>query len=153
MPDNHFNPLESLAFLTNRVGRLLSNDIRRRAGDDVEGLYSTHIGVLVDLWMQDGLRQQDLVTSVVKDKGTIARALDNLEKNGIVVRLADARDRRNKRIYLTTKGKSLKDIMLPHALASVDDVLDGVSEEEVAICKKVLRRMYKRLSHSRQEHL
>jgi len=153
MPDNQFNPLESLAFLTNRVGRLLSSDIRRRAGDDVEGLYSTHIGVLVETWMQDGLRQQDLVTSVVKDKGTIARALDNLEKNGIVVRLADAKDRRNKRIYLTPKGKNLKDTMLPHALASVDDVLDGISEEEVAICKKVLRRMYKRLSHSRQEHL
>ncbi len=145
MSQHPYNPLDSLVFLTNRVGRLLSSDIRKRAGDDVEGLYSTHMGVLVDLWMQDGLRQHDLVISVVKDKGTIARALENLEKQDIVYRVTDAADRRNKRIYLTPKGRKLKEDMLPHALASVEEVLEGIPAEEVAICKKVLRRMYKRL--------
>jgi len=146
MSEQPYNPLDSLVFLTNRVGRLLSSDIRKRAGDDVEGLYSTHMGILVDLWMQDGLRQQDLVSSVIKDKGTIARALENLEKQGIVTRETDETDRRNKLIYLTPKGRKLKSSMLPHALASMEEVLEGFPPEEVAICKKVLRRMYKRLT-------
>lgn len=146
MLEQPYHPLDSLVFLTNRVGRLLSSDIRKRAGDDVEGLYSTHMGVLVDLWMQDGLRQQDLVSSVIKDKGTIARALDNLEKQGIVTRETDETDRRNKLIYLTPKGRKLKTVMLPHALAAMEEVLVNIPPEEVAICKKVLQRMYKRLT-------
>jgi len=146
MSEQPYHPLDSLVFLTNRVGRLLSSDIRRRAGDDVEGLYSTHMGILVDLWMQDGLRQQDLVSSVIKDKGTIARALENLEKQGIVTRETDETDRRNKLIYLTPKGRKLKTVMLPHALAAMDEVLVNIPPEEVAICKKVLQRMYKRLT-------
>ncbi len=146
MSEQPYHPLDSLVFLTNRVGRLLSSDIRKRAGDDVEGLYSTHMGVLVDLWMQDGLRQQDLVSSVIKDKGTIARALDNLEKQGIVTRETDETDRRNKLIYLTPKGRKLKTVMLPHALAAMEEVLVNIPPEEVAICKKVLQRMYKRLT-------
>ncbi len=146
MAEHAYNPLDSLVFLTNRVGRLLSSDIRKRAGNEVEGLYSTHMGVLVDLWMQDGLRQQDLVSSVIKDKGTIARALENLEKEGIVTRETDEADRRNKRIYLTPKGRNLKTVMLPHALKSMDEALEGMPPEEVAICKKVLQRMYKRLT-------
>lgn len=146
MTEEQYHPLDSLAFLTNRVGRLLSNDIRKRSGSAVEQLFSTHIGVLVDLWVKDGLRQQDLVASVVKDKGSIARALDNLEKQGIVIRITDEQDRRNKRIYLTQKGRNLKNLMLPHALESMEEALEGVSQEEIAVCKKVLRRMYKRLA-------
>jgi|APTNR8051073442_1049403.scaffolds.fasta_scaffold01496_3 DNA-binding MarR family transcriptional regulator len=146
MSEQPYHPLDSLVFLTNRVGRLLSSDIRKRAGDEVEGLYSTHMGILVDLWMEDGLRQQDLVSSVIKDKGTIARALENLEKQGIVTRETDEADRRNKLIYLTPKGRKLKTVMLPHALAAMEEVLVNIPPEEVAICKKVLQRMYKRLT-------
>lgn len=104
------------------------------------------MGILVDLWMQDGLRQQDLVSSVIKDKGTIARALENLEKQGIVTRETDEADRRNKLIYLTPKGRKLKTVMLPHALSAMEEVLVNIPPEEVAICKKVLQRMYKRLT-------
>ena len=38
------------------------------------------IDILADLWEQDGVIQQDLAISIVKDKATIARALELMEK-------------------------------------------------------------------------
>ena len=76
MTEKKIDPFESIIFLTNRVGRLLSNHIRLRAKKEKIHLVSSHMGVLVDLWVKDGLRQQDLAVSAIKDKGTIARAIE-----------------------------------------------------------------------------
>lgn len=146
MKEPAFDPFDSLLFLTNRVGRLLSNGVRNRARLENIDLLPTHMGVLVDLWVQDGLRQQDLAISAIKDKGTIARAIDTLEKKNMVVRVPDERDKRNKRIYLTFQGKELKKQLYPHAQATLACATAGIPEEELRICKGVLRRMYDQLN-------
>jgi DNA-binding MarR family transcriptional regulator len=106
-PDNRpEKPL--LIFLTNRIGRLLDNAIRDSMREEDAQVLPQHMGVLSDLWARDGLRQQDLAISLIKDKATIARSLQTLEEQSIVVRVADPDDKRNKRIYVTSKGKSLK---------------------------------------------
>lgn len=148
MNKQQFDPLDSLIFLTNRVGRLLSNCIRGRAKLEDIDLLPTHMGVLVDLWVQDGLRQQDLALSAIKDKGTIARAIDSLERENMVVRVPDEKDKRNKRIYLTYRGRALQEKLHPHAMDTLSEATDGIPEEELRICKSVLHRMYNKLSQS-----
>lgn len=149
MHEQQFDPLDSLIFLTNRVGRLLSNCIRSRAKLENIDLLPTHMGVLVDLWVQDGLRQQDLALSAIKDKGTIARAIDSLERENMVVRVPDERDKRNKRIYLTYQGRALKKKLHPHAIETLKEATDGISEDDLRICKRVLHRMYNKLNSER----
>lgn len=146
MQKTSFDPSHSLLFLTNRVGRLLSNGIRQRAREENIDLLPTHLGVLVDLWVEDGLRQQDLAMAMIKDKGTIARAIDALEKMNMVVRAPDQKDKRNKRIYLTHKGKSLKERLYPHAQQTLCRAAEGISEQDLHTCKEVLRKMYFRLN-------
>lgn len=138
---------DSLIFLTNRVGRLLSNEVRKRLGreEDAHILQPHHINVLVDLWMQDGVRQQDLAVSTIKDKGTIARILDFLERKNLVVRVTDRADKRNKRIYLTHEGKKMKHELMPHAESVTDGASTGIREEDLDICRKVLVKIYNNL--------
>jgi DNA-binding MarR family transcriptional regulator len=141
------DPSESLVFLTNRVGRLLSNLIRKKLEEE-EGplqLQSTHLGVLVDLWVQDGVRQQDLAVSTIKDKGTITRTLNILERESLVVRVTDQSDKRNKRIYLTHKGKELKHQLMPFAQRATASATEGISAEELSVCKRVLAKLYNNL--------
>ena len=145
MSNTSFNIFDSLVFLTSRVSRLMSNSIRNSAGDESIRLLPTHMGVLVDLWKQDGLRQQDLVVSAIKDKATIARAIDNMESENILVRVPDPNDKRYKRIYLTHKGKSLQGHMTPHIKIVETSAVEEITEEELQICKKVLRTVYNRL--------
>ncbi len=136
------NPFESLVFLTNRVGRLLSLHIQKRISPEMKMTHPQHIGVLVDLWQKDGVRQQDLAISTIKDKATIARALDAMERQNLVVRVIDPNDKRNKRIYLTHKGREMKNTLLPIADAVTHEASEDISEDEMVICRKVLEKMY-----------
>lgn len=106
----------------------------------------TKMGVMVDLWMKDGVRQQDLAVATIKDKGTIARALAQLEQHNLLVRVPDENDKRNKRIYLTHKGKALKQELIPHAKAATEDACVGIPEEDLTTCKRVLVQMYHNLN-------
>ena len=139
---SHFDPMNSLVFLTNRVGRLLGNMVRKHAAADGIEIMPTQIGIMVDLWMQEGLRQQDLVVSIIKDKGTVARAIDALEKENMVVRIPDPLDKRYKRIYLTHKGKEMEYKLAPHARSAESLAVEGITENELNVCKKVLAKIY-----------
>ncbi|MCI4646761.1 MarR family transcriptional regulator [Phaeodactylibacter sp.] len=139
-------PINSLVFLTNRVGRLLANEIRKRTALDELGLSAQHMGILVDLWVKEGVRQQDLAVSNIKDKGTIARALQSLEAANIVVRIPDQEDKRNKLIYLTHRGRSLREELLPEAQQTVQEATEGIPEEDLAICKRVLSQIYQKFT-------
>jgi len=150
--DNHaYDPYESLIFLTNRVGRLLANQIRKESTHPDFPRLFPHMGVLVDLWMKDGVRQQDLAVATIKDKGTITRSITTMEQMNIVVRIPDAQDKRNKRIYLTHKGKELRSELLPYAEAVIESATTGIPPEEVRTCKKVLQQMYLQLNEQTEQ--
>ncbi len=145
-----FDPRESLIFLTIRVGKLLANHLQkqdRMAGQD----FPPHcMGVLVDLWTEDGVRQQDLAISTIKNKASITRALDILEAHNIALRIPDPADKRTKRIYLTHKGKQLKHDLMPLADQAVAEAVQGLSREDVNTCKRVLHKMYENLNKKLQ---
>ena len=50
----------------------------------------------------------------------LSNCLKDLEKNGIINRIADKYDKKNVRYYLTEKGKSLNKIIYEMAIFSVD---------------------------------
>lgn len=147
--DRHETP--PLIFLTNRIGRLLANAIRDSMREEDAQVLPQHMGVLSDLWVRDGLRQQDLAISLIKDKATIARSLRTLEEQNIVVRVADPDDKRNKRIYLTHKGKSLKSALLPRAKQVQCEAMASIRGEDVQTCLNVLEQIYENLKKLRPQ--
>lgn len=60
--------------------------------------------ILASLWRQDGMNQQELAARNFKDKASLTSLLNNLEKKGLVMRMENKADRRNKNIFLTEKG-------------------------------------------------
>ena len=66
--------------------------------------------VLYYLWSKDGVTQQELCNTTFKDKPSMTRLIDNLEKQGLVTRSSDARDRRINIIRLTEKGSGLEEV-------------------------------------------
>ena len=141
-----FNPLQSIIFLTNRTGRLLSQAVWEKVDGDLVEIMQQHMGILIELWQKDGLRQQDLATSVLKDKATITRSLRFLESKNMLVRVADPQDKRTKRIYLTHKGREFKNYLVPKAKAAIEEATTGIDEQEFETCKKVLVQIYQNLN-------
>ncbi|KXV61859.1 hypothetical protein AD947_00095 [Acetobacter tropicalis] len=57
--------------------------------------------------MPEGLSQHELAEALQCDDSSLVRIIDALEKKKIVKRVADPKDRRLKRIYVTEIGKEL----------------------------------------------
>ena len=65
--------------------------------------------VLLYLWEKDGVTQQELCNATFKDKPSMTRLIDNMERQHLVIRVPDKRDRRTNKIHLTEYGKKLEE--------------------------------------------
>ncbi|MEL6656449.1 MAG: MarR family transcriptional regulator [Bacteroidota bacterium] len=138
--------IDPLLLLTIRLGRLVTNKMHQQLGKEDQHLMGPHMGILADLCQQDGVRQQDLATSSLKDKATITRSVNFLEQEGLVMRTPDPTDRRTKRIYITTKGRQVYQKMLPLGHTILAQAKQDIGAEELAICQRVLQKMYNNLN-------
>lgn len=106
---------------------------------------STQLGLLADLVEEDGIRQQDLAISTIKDKGTVARALSGLEEGGMIRREVDPRDRRQKRIFLTTKGQRMWNFAQCNSDRTLGSATQDINPQDFKTCIDVLQRVYQNL--------
>ncbi|TXF90524.1 MarR family transcriptional regulator [Neolewinella aurantiaca] len=138
-------PHQNLIFLTNRVGRQLARLMLERIEFEEFMPQGPHMGLLSDIVLEEGQRQQDLATSTIKDKGTVARSLKQLEAAGFIRREVDLNDRRQKRIYLTEKGRRLWDYSRSQSEQVMTCAQKDISDEDLKVCASVLGKMYSNL--------
>jgi DNA-binding MarR family transcriptional regulator len=104
--------------------------------------------VLYCLWEKDGVTQQELCNKTFKDKPSMTRLIDNLEKLNYVVRIADATDRRTNIIHLTRLGKDSRDLTNEVVLKAMNEAFDGVSEKDHGLARQVLDIVFENLKVS-----
>jgi DNA-binding MarR family transcriptional regulator len=97
--------------------------------------------IMMLLWEQDGLSQQQLVTKLDKDKTNIARMASSLEKKGFIKRSNCNIDRRSLKLYLTPCGKKLGEKVIPIAEEFNEVICKGISEEELQLMETLLEKM------------
>ena len=98
------------------------------------------------LWKEDGKSQQELCNATFRDKPSITRLIDNLEKLSLVKRVSDEKDRRINKVYLTKNALRLQEETMALAEATLIEALDGVPANQVDMCKEVLQKVYDNLS-------
>ncbi|MBO5382079.1 MAG: MarR family transcriptional regulator [Bacteroides sp.] len=98
--------------------------------------------VLIFLWKKDGVSQQELCNATFKDKPSMTRLIDNMERQHLVVRIMDKQDRRSNLVYLTKNGKALEEQAWPIAKQTLADALQGITTRELNISQEVLRKIF-----------
>ena len=97
--------------------------------------------VMDTLWNEGTLTQQSIAYIIQKDKNSVTQFIDNLEKKGLVRRSTDKNDRRVNNVVVTKTGLLLKDSTKQLAIDSMNDILQGISEEDlntfVAVTQKI----------------
>ena len=101
--------------------------------------------VLYHLWKQDGMSQQELCNRTFRDKPSITRLIDNLEKQKLVKRMPSKEDRRINLVCLTDSAKLLQDKTIELANQTMDEALVGVNKNEIEIVKLVFQKVYDNL--------
>jgi DNA-binding MarR family transcriptional regulator len=137
-----FHLKNSLAHLMGRSSRAVLSRVQKSfsaAGHDIS---VEQWLLLVNLRNRDGQLHQELADSTYKDKTTVTRLLDGLEKKGLVKRTAGTTDRRQRRISITGRGKELLARLGPLAVETQSRSLQGIDPGELEICRNVLLKIY-----------
>lgn len=97
------------------------------------------------LWERDGLTQRELSQRVGMMEPTTVTAVSSMERRGFVRRVRNPHDRRKVNIFLTDRGRELRDILLPCAAELEDTALRGVdpadAERTMAVLLKVMENI------------
>jgi DNA-binding MarR family transcriptional regulator len=88
-----------------------------------------------------------LCDATFRDKPSITRLVDNLEKLKLVKRVASKNDRRMNMIYLTDEAQVLQEQTMGLANQTLNEALGGVTNEEIDIAKMVLQKVYDNLAN------
>jgi MarR family transcriptional regulator for hemolysin len=92
--------------------------------------------------------QRELAQSVGVEGPTLARLLDSLEAQGLVLRQAVVEDRRAKKIVLCATARPLIDKIETIATALRHELFVGIDEDDLRICMRVHARILANLEKS-----
>lgn len=106
------------------------------------GIGSGQFDFLMVLYRKDGISQENLAKLLKVSKATSTRAVQSLENEGYVYRQRDENDLRAYRVYLTEKGREMREIILEKLISFLDNLLSDFTPEE----KEIFRLLVKKAS-------
>jgi len=145
MPNNQFKRGELYSFITGKASTALARRLQKNFKQNGVEITIEQWSVLYHLWKQDGLSQQELCNATFRDKPSITRLVDNLEKLKLVKRVSSKEDRRMNLIYLTETAKRIQDQTMDLANQTLNEALINVNPEDIELCKSVLQQVYDNL--------
>ncbi len=88
--------------------------------------------LLIDLlWNQGPMSQQKMADTMHKDKNSITKLVDALERKELITRQKDEKDHRSNVLHLTRKAEEMKLDAKETGISILDMILDGISEDEL----------------------
>jgi DNA-binding MarR family transcriptional regulator len=120
---------------------LMLAEIRRRLADSAT---MPRFDLLANLEREDGQTLAALSRRMLVTAGNLTGLVDRAERDGVVERRADPRDRRVSRVFLTTKGRELITALLPTHGEHVGELLGALDAAE----RRELRRLLGKLRDS-----
>jgi DNA-binding MarR family transcriptional regulator len=107
------------------------------------------IAITIDQWLvlrviqeHDDLTQNDIAERVFKDQASVARMISLMIKNGLLASEPLPHDGRRTRLRVSETGLRTLDAVQPVVLNNRQVALDGLSEEDLAVMRPLLERIY-----------
>ena len=145
MPNNQFKKGELYSFVTGKASTAIARRLQKKFNAAGLNLTIEQWSVLYHLWKQEGISQQELCNATFRDKPSITRLVDNLEKQNLVRRVPSDTDRRINLIYLTKQAQKLQEESMTLAEETLNEALETVPADKVDVCKEVLQIVYDNL--------
>jgi len=146
MSNNQFKKGELYSFITGKASTAIGRRLQKNFKQANIEITIEQWSVLYHLWKVDGMSQQELCDATFRDKPSITRLVDNLEKLKLVKRNASKEDRRKNLIVLSPEGKELEEHCMVVANTTLNEALSGVTNGQIEIAKEVLQMVYDNLA-------
>lgn len=131
---------EGLGFNIYRVGLLFRRELMRALVD--YEMTPEQWQVMMTLWHTDKpINQSEIVKMLLKDKHTVSRIIQRLERDGWIKKKSDSADARVTIIQLTVKGEALKAEVPQRLFNHFEEVLKDFDDEEIQPLLLSLKRL------------
>ena len=104
-------------------------------------LHSGQVFVLFELWKKDGQRQVDLAEKLNLAAPTVNKILGGMLGADLVTRERYEDDARSTRIYLTDKGRGVREALETKWTEIEEQTIMGLTETEALILKQLLAKL------------
>ena len=145
MSDEVLQSDEFFSFLTGKVSTAISRRLQRNLKLAKLNITSEQWTILYHLWQEEGLTQQELANLTFRDKPSITRLINNLEKLSLVIRVNDKQDRRSNLIYLTKEGRKLKEEGMRQSTITLNEAVAGLELEELRAAQHILDKVFQNI--------
>ncbi|UJX42089.1 MarR family transcriptional regulator [Desulfovibrio sp. JY] len=140
-------PREQLGTAISRAARLM----RTRLDERLSPLGLTQAKWLILFYLSNNggvMPQKDIAECIGVEGPTVVRVLDGLERMGLITRRDQPADRRSKDVCLTGQAEAIRDEIGRIVAEFRRTLWDGVAEEDLAVCLRVMTRLLANLNAS-----
>lgn len=103
--------------------------------------------VLDILWDKQPMSQQNIADVIQKDKNSVTKIIDSLEKKNLVKRSMDKKDRRINQIELTEEAYALQKITTQVAIEFMNGAVKGIDNQDLDTFVEVMRKLKNNLEY------
>ena len=136
---------ELFDILVGKVSMAINRTFLRTFSTEGMSITIEQWSVLTCLWKKDKVTQQTLCNLTSKDKPSMTRLIDKLERRNLVTRFSDHNDRRINLIHLTDSGMALQKKATDLVQKIAAKTLNNITEDELILSKGVLKRIMSNL--------
>ena len=124
-----------------KTAKLMGSYVNEQLLDHKIDLTKTQLIVLKFLQYSDRISQNKLAFITERDKTSLTRLMNTMEKKELVNRKPSAGDKRIKLVGITDKGRKLLSEAEPVLSQLENQISDGISTQEMNITIKVLEQV------------
>lgn len=139
-PDNSLKLQQLMSYrishLSNTISRAVSNELDRDYG-----IALTDYRILTVIAQNDSVSIKEITTLTRIDKGWISRSVNNLLKQGLLIKTPDDNDARKINLFLTDKGKQLQKTIYKGSIRRQEILLDKFTTGEKAMLFELLDQL------------
>ena len=103
------------------------------------------------LWDAEVMSQQAIADIIQKDKNSVTKFIDSLEKKGLVYRQVNKTDRRVNNIVVSEEGMKLKARTTEVAIGMMRNVLKDIKEEDLMALDKVMNQIKENIDEAEKD--
>ena len=135
------------------IGRWIGMSAHRMAHFITKAMHANNFSItheqlviLKIMSCNEGISQKELAEKLDRDKTSIARSINVLEKDHKVVRVNNMEDKRINSLYLTKDGKELLNEMQPIFEDLKNEIQKGFTDDEIENVVSFLKKITGRLT-------
>lgn len=121
--------------------KMIDNAIEDMLVENGLNLSKLQFIVLKRVEQHEGIKQNDLAFIANRNKSTLTRLINSLEKKNYIARIPSKEDKRVNKLYLTTQGEKVIEEAKPLFKQFAKKLEEGLSEEEIKNTIELLKKI------------